>query len=127
MIGCVFKDGKGIKGTLLSEDAYYLYVKTEKENYYTIMKGASSYIIHVKHDLLLRTNDFYTEEMKLANYKKSTEYVFSVGDTITVYFFLAVRVYQALCWMTANIGAVKNIHFYVEVTDEEVMLFGGGA
>lgn len=24
MIGCVFKDGKGIKCTLLSEDAYYL-------------------------------------------------------------------------------------------------------
>ncbi|SFM41985.1 hypothetical protein SAMN04488573_1531, partial [Bacillus sp. 5mfcol3.1] len=24
-------------------------------------------------------------------------------------------------------GAVKNIHFHVEVTDEELMLFGGGA
>lgn len=86
MIGCVFKDGKGIKGTLLSEDAYYLYVKTEKENYYTIMKGALSYVTHVKHDPLLMTNDFYTEEMKLADYQKPTEYVFSVGDTITVYF-----------------------------------------
>lgn len=85
-ISCVFKDGKGIKGTLLSEDAYYLYVKSEKENHYTIMKGALSYIAHVKHDPLLLTNDFYTEEMKLANYKKPTEYVFSVGDTITVYF-----------------------------------------
>ncbi|EOP20045.1 hypothetical protein IIS_05981 [Bacillus cereus VD131] len=91
------------------------------------MKGVSFYIIHVKYDLLLRTNDFYTEEMKLANYKKSTEYVFSVWDTITVYFFLSVRVYQVLCWMTASIEAVKNIHFYVEVTDEEVMLFGRGA
>lgn len=85
-IGCVFKDGKGIKGTILSEDAYYLYVKSEKENYYTIMKGALSYITHVKHDPLLMTNDFYTEEMKLADYKKPTEYVFYVGDTITVYF-----------------------------------------
>ncbi|MBE5107860.1 type IV secretion system protein VirB4 [Bacillus thuringiensis] len=26
-----------------------------------------------------------------------------------------------------SIGAVKNIHFHVEVTDEELMLFGGGA
>ncbi len=86
LIGCVFKDGKGIKGTLLSEDAYYLYVKTEKENYYTIMKGALSYVTHVKHDPLLMTNDFYTKEMKLADYKKPTEYVFSVEDTITVYF-----------------------------------------
>ncbi|KAB2397356.1 hypothetical protein [Bacillus cereus] len=85
-IGCVFKDGKGIKGTILSEDAYYLYVKSEKENYYSIMKGALSYITHGKHEPLLMTNDFYTEEMKIADYKKPTEYVFSVGDTITVYF-----------------------------------------
>ena len=85
-IGCVFKDGKGIKGIVLSEGAYYLYVKTEKEKYYTIMKSALSYIVHMKHDPLLETNDFYTEEMKLADYKKPTEYVFSVGDTIMVYF-----------------------------------------
>lgn len=85
-IGCVFKDGKGIKGIILSEGAYYLYVKTEKEKYYTIMKSALSYIVHVKHDPLLETNDFYTEEMKLADYKKPTEYVFSVGDTITICF-----------------------------------------
>jgi hypothetical protein len=38
------------------------------------------------HDPLLLTNDFYTEEMKLANYKKPAEYVFSVEDTIMVYF-----------------------------------------
>ncbi|MEC2259682.1 hypothetical protein P9H08_23990, partial [Bacillus cereus] len=61
------KDGKGIKGIVLSEGAYYLYVKTEKEKYYTIMKSALSYIVHMKHDPLLETNDFYTEEMKLAD------------------------------------------------------------
>ncbi|MDZ4539685.1 hypothetical protein ORM84_23020 [Bacillus cereus] len=31
-------------------------------------------------------NDFYTEEMKLADYKKPIKYVFSVEDTIMVYF-----------------------------------------
>lgn len=62
------------------------YVTTEKENFYIIMEGALSYIAHVKHDPLLLTNDFYTEEMKLADYKKPTEYVFSVEDTIMVYF-----------------------------------------
>ncbi|MBE7121994.1 hypothetical protein [Bacillus cereus] len=85
-IGCSFKDGKGMKGVVLSEGAYYLYIKTEKGNYYTIMKSALSYIAHEKHTPLLATNDFYIEEMKEAGHKKSTEYVFSVDDEITVFF-----------------------------------------
>lgn len=44
------------------------------------------YSLCVKHDPLLLMNDFYTEEMKLADYKKPIEYVFSVEDTIMVYF-----------------------------------------
>jgi sRNA-binding regulator protein Hfq len=42
--------------------------------------------VHEKHTPLLATNDFYIEEMKEAGYKKSTEYVFSVDDEITVFF-----------------------------------------
>ncbi|MGA4465987.1 hypothetical protein ACPA2L_25615 [Bacillus bombysepticus] len=85
-IGCSFKDGKGMKGVLLSEGVYYLYIKTDKGNYYTIMKSALSYIAHNKHDPILETNDFYIEEMKIAGHNKPTEYVFSVGDQVTVYF-----------------------------------------
>ncbi|WP_413565494.1 hypothetical protein [Bacillus sp. 3P20] len=85
-IACAFKDGKGMKGFLLSEGAYYLHIKTEKGNFCTIMKSALSYILHDKHNALLETNDFYTEEMKVAGYSKPTEYVFSVGDEITVFF-----------------------------------------
>lgn len=85
-IACVFKDGKRMKGFVLSEGAYYLYIKTEKGNFYTIMKSALSYIAHSQHTPLLNTNDFYTEEMKATGYVKPTEYVFSVGDQITVFF-----------------------------------------
>ncbi|MEB8713901.1 hypothetical protein GH876_29460 [Bacillus thuringiensis] len=85
-ITCAFKDGKGMKGFVLSEGAYYLYIKTEKGKFYTIMKSALSYILHDEHPALLETNDFYTEEMKAAGYSKPTEYVFSVGDQITVFF-----------------------------------------
>lgn len=85
-IGCSFKDGKGIKGVLIAEGTYYLYIKTDKGNYYSIMKRALSYIAHTKHDPLLETNNFYTEEMKLAGHNKPTEYVFAVGNHITVYF-----------------------------------------
>lgn len=85
-IACAFKDGKGMKGFVLSEGAYYLYIKTDKGNFCTIMKSALSYILHDKHTALLETNDFYTEEMKAAGYSKPTEYVFSVGDEITVFF-----------------------------------------
>ncbi|WP_147808387.1 hypothetical protein [Bacillus sp. SH7-1] len=85
-VSCVFKDGKRMKGFVLSEGAYYLYIKTEKGNYCTIMKSALSYIAHVKHNPLLELNDFYIEEMKTAGHKKPTEYVFSVGDEITVCF-----------------------------------------
>lgn len=85
-IGVEFKDGKRIKGSVLSEGAYYLYIKTEKGNHYTIMKSAISYIAHKKHIALLETNDFYIEEMKSAGYTKPTEYVFSIGDRITVFF-----------------------------------------
>ncbi|QWH03964.1 hypothetical protein EXW52_27865 (plasmid) [Bacillus mycoides] len=85
-IGVAFKDGKSMKGSVLSEGAYYLYIKTDKGNYYTIMKSALSYIAHKKHDPILVTNDFYIEEMKAAGHKKPTEYVFSVGDQIRVFF-----------------------------------------
>ncbi|MEB9506439.1 hypothetical protein P4J13_21125 [Bacillus anthracis] len=85
-IAVVFKDGKSMKGFVLSEGAYYLYIRTEKGNHYTIMKSALSYIAHKKHKALLDTNDFYIEEMKSAGYVKPTEYVFSIGDTITVFF-----------------------------------------
>ncbi|MBE7145047.1 hypothetical protein [Bacillus paranthracis] len=85
-IACAFKDGKRIKGLVISEGAYYLYIKSDKGNFCTIMKSALSYIAHGKHTPLLETNDFYTEEMKAAAYEKPTEYVFSVGDQITVFF-----------------------------------------
>ncbi|EJP83474.1 MULTISPECIES: hypothetical protein [Bacillus cereus group] len=85
-IACAFKDGKRIKGLVISEGAYYLYIKTDKGNFCTIMKSALSYIAHGKHTPLLETNDFYTEEMKAAAYEKPTEYVFSVGVQITVFF-----------------------------------------
>ncbi|MEC3226077.1 RNA chaperone Hfq [Bacillus thuringiensis] len=84
-IGVAFKDGKSMKGVLLSEGAYYLYLKRENGNYYTIMKSAVSYIAHKKHKPILAIDDFYIEEMKAAGYSKPTEYVFSVGDKITVY------------------------------------------
>ncbi|EOO65096.1 hypothetical protein IIC_06155 [Bacillus cereus VD021] len=41
-IACTFKDGKRMKGFVLSEGAYYLYIKTEKGNFCTIMKSALS-------------------------------------------------------------------------------------
>ncbi|EJR44481.1 hypothetical protein IIM_05170 [Bacillus cereus VD107] len=85
-VACAFKDGKGMKGFVLSEGAYYLYIKTEKGNHCTLMKSALSYIAHAKHTALLETNDFYTEDMKAADHIKPTEYVFSVGDEITVFF-----------------------------------------
>ncbi|EJQ60413.1 hypothetical protein IG7_05602 [Bacillus cereus HuA2-4] len=85
-IVCAFKDGKRMKGFVLFEGAYYLYIKTEKGNFCTIMKSALSYIAHGKHTALLETNDFYTEEMKAAGHIKPTEYVLYVGDIITVFF-----------------------------------------
>jgi len=85
-IACAFKDGKRMKGFVLSEGAYYFYIKTEKCNFCTIMKSALSYIAHGNHTVFLETNDFYTEEMKAAGHSKPTEYVFSVGDQITVFF-----------------------------------------
>ncbi|PEF45170.1 hypothetical protein CON22_17975 [Bacillus cereus] len=81
---CAFRDGKGVKGTLLSEDGYYLYVKTEKGSYLTVMKCALDYIIHSKLEPKLLVDDFYTEEMKAGNYAKPTEYVFSVGNAVSV-------------------------------------------
>lgn len=85
-VSCVFKDGKCMKGSVISEGAYYLYIKTEKGNYCTLMKSALFYIVHVKHTPLLELNDFYIEEMKTAGYKKPTEYIFYVGDEIIIFF-----------------------------------------
>lgn len=47
------------------------------------------------------------------------------GDTITVNFSSGKNVSGVV--LDESIGAVKNIYFHVEVTDEEVMLFEGGA
>lgn len=85
-MACVFKDGKGIKGTLLSEGAFYLYVETEKGSYITVMKSAVGYVKHKKYESRLLVNDFYTAEMKDQGYSKPTEFTFSVGDSITVVF-----------------------------------------
>lgn len=85
-VACVFKDGKGIKGTLLSEGAFYLYVVTDKDVYLTVMKSAVSYVRHKKIEPELLVNDFYIAEMKDQGYSKPTEYTFSVGDLITVVF-----------------------------------------
>ena len=83
---CVFKDGKIVKGELLSENAYYVYIRTDKGSFLTVMKGALNYIRHKKHKPMLLVDDFYTEEMRDGGYSKPTEYVFDVGDTITVVF-----------------------------------------
>ncbi|MBE7106159.1 hypothetical protein FT637_25070 [Bacillus cereus] len=85
-IACYFKDGKGIKGTLLSEGAFYFYVETEKGSYFTVMKSAISYVRHKKVEPVLLVNDFYTVEMKDQGYAKPTEFTFSVGDSISVVF-----------------------------------------
>uniref|UniRef100_UPI003F491190 hypothetical protein n=1 Tax=Bacillus multifaciens TaxID=3068506 RepID=UPI003F491190 len=85
-IGCVFRDGKILKGELLSEDAYYIYIKTDRDSYITIMKGALNFIRHSKHDPQLLVDDFYIQEMKDNGYSKPTEFVFEVGNEITVVF-----------------------------------------
>ncbi|PGZ57367.1 hypothetical protein COE58_25830 [Bacillus cereus] len=85
-IGCVFKNGKMLKGTLLSEGAYYLYIKSEKGSYYTIMKSALNYVRHKDHKPKLLLNDFYTEEMKAENYAKPTEFVLEEGHIVRVVF-----------------------------------------
>ncbi|MBU4643120.1 hypothetical protein [Bacillus toyonensis] len=85
-VACVFKDGKAIKGTLLSEGAFYLYVETEKGSYITVMKSAVGYVRHKKYEPRLLVNDFYIAEMKEHGYDKPTEFTFSIGDTVTVVF-----------------------------------------
>ncbi|HFU7090120.1 TPA: hypothetical protein ACGN8S_005274 [Bacillus cereus] len=85
-VACVFKDGKGIRGTLLSEGTFYLYVETDKGVYVTVMKSAVSYVRHKKIEPELLVNDFYIAEMKDQVYSKPTEYTFSVGDFITAVF-----------------------------------------
>ncbi|MGE7869297.1 hypothetical protein ACQKNO_24535 [Bacillus paramycoides] len=85
-VACFFKDGKGFKGTLLSEGEYYLYIETDKGSYMTLMKSGLSYVRHKKYVPELLVNDFYTVEMKEEGYSKPTEFTFSVGDAITAVF-----------------------------------------
>ncbi|PFE71506.1 hypothetical protein CN316_09995 [Bacillus cereus] len=83
---CTFRDGKRLKANLLSESAFYLYVRTEKGSHFTVMKNAVNYVRHMKHEPGFLVNDFYSTEMKDRGYSKPTEFTFSVGDTITVVF-----------------------------------------
>lgn len=75
-IVCVFKDGKMVKGELLAEDTYYVYIQTDKGSFLTVMKGGLSYIRHKKYEPKLLVDGFYTEELKMNGYAKPTEYVF---------------------------------------------------
>ncbi|PGZ25361.1 hypothetical protein COE50_27575 [Bacillus anthracis] len=112
-VACVFKDGKGIKGTLLSEGAFYLYVETDKGAYLTVMKSALSYVRHKKIEPELLINDFYIAEMKDQGYSKPTEYTFSVGDSITAVFengkeLSGVVLDEAKYWLLLRIDEKKG-------------------
>lgn len=110
-VSCVFKDGKRMKGFVLSEGAYYLYIKTEKGNYCTIMKSALSYIAHVKHTPLLELNDFYIEEMKTAGHKNQQNMSF-LSEMKLLYVLLMVRMYLVLFLMKLSIGYCYSLRSF---------------